>query len=207
LSNVGIPITDRMSENGNTTTEIDPTPRSELQGVLVGPEPTHGDSTALSEDPPRPGRPTKYCPEVVKIICEAISDGVPHKHAASLAGISVDTFCEWKKRFPEFSEAVQEAIASGIHQRLKLVKGAAECGDVKAAQWWLEHVVPEHFARNRIEHAGQVGLSVEPKMDEQTLQRLRHAYRLRFRAEVAEELREEMRKSNTLTSGSGAVIQ
>ncbi len=97
------------------------------------------------------GRPSKYSPKTVKAICAAIADGLPNKFAAAMGGISQDTFCDWQRRFPEFSEAVERATARGVHARLKIIKAAAEGGDVKAAQWWLEHVMPEHFARNRIE--------------------------------------------------------
>ena len=76
---------------------------------------------------------------------------MPFKYAAAIGGISQDTFCDWQNRFPEFSEAVERAMALGILARLKIIKAAAVKGDVRAAQWYLEHVFPEHFARNRIE--------------------------------------------------------
>ena len=96
------------------------------------------------------GRPTKYCPEVVETICEAISDGAPFKYAAAIGGISIDTFCQWRKKFPEFSEAIEAAVAEGVHARLKIILEAAEEGSLKAATWWLEHVMPEHFSRNSV---------------------------------------------------------
>ena len=98
------------------------------------------------------GRPTKFGPRVVAAITGAIADGVPFKFAAALGGISHETFCQWQRRFPDFSEAIQEAVARGVKARLGVIKAAARNGDVKAAQWWLEHVMPEHFARSRIEH-------------------------------------------------------
>ena len=106
----------------------------------------------------RRGRPSKYRPSTVSKICSAIADGLPFKFAVAFGGISTDTFCEWQNRFPEFSDAIEKATARGILARLKTIKLAAEKGDVKAAQWWLEHVQPEHFAKNRIEvsHQGSV---------------------------------------------------
>ena len=197
-------MTDR---NGNAA-EIDPT-RLEPQ-IVVPPEPTpsvsgNGSSTALGEDRPRPGRPTKYEPSVVRTICEAVADGMPFRLAADLGGISPDTFYTWKKEYPEFSDTIQEARAKGVQARLKIITAAAEKGDVKAAQWWLEHTLPEHFARNRIEHAGQV--SVQAKPSSVTTEYLREAWKRCIRAEVTAEVREEMRKSNALTSGSGAVVR
>ena len=106
---------------------------------------------------PRIGRPSKRIPKVVKAICSGISDGLPLKYAAALGGISHETLCQWQRRYPDFSEAIQKAMANGIAARLKIIAGAAQT-DYRAAQWWLEHVFPEHFARNRVEvkHEGSV---------------------------------------------------
>jgi hypothetical protein len=104
------------------------------------------------------GRPSKYNPATTKKICDAVADGTPLKYAAAVGGISHETLCQWQRRYPEFSDAIQNAIGKGIQARLKLINTAAELGDVRAAQWWLEHVVPEHFAKTRIqlEHIGQI---------------------------------------------------
>lgn len=99
---------------------------------------------------PRGGRPTKYTAKAVKKICDAISDGTPFKHAAAVGGISYETFCQWRRQFPEFSDAIEEATGRGVHSRLKLVLASAESGNVRAATWWLEHVLPEHFSRNSV---------------------------------------------------------
>ncbi len=103
----------------------------------------------------RAGRPTKYTRKVVRVICEAIASGVPYKFAAAIGGISEDTFHEWRRTIPAFSESIEAAVAEGIQARLFLIQAAADKGDVKAAQWWLEHVLPEHFAKSRVEVAHQ----------------------------------------------------
>jgi hypothetical protein len=51
--------------------------------------------------------------------------------------------------------------------------------------------LPEDFARNRIEHAGQVGVSVEPKPREIAMERLREAYKRRYGREFVNGLRED----------------
>lgn len=107
------------------------------------------------------GRPSKYSLKLTHEICEAISDGTPFSYAAAIVGISYETFCQWRKRYPEFSDAIEAAKARGIRARLQLIVKAAESGDVAAARWWLEHVVPEHFARNRVELAHNLNGSVE----------------------------------------------
>jgi len=109
-----------------------------------------------------------------------VADGLPFRFAAALGGISADTFYEWKKEFPEFSDAIQKALAKGIRERVKVINAAAKRGDVRAAQWWLEHVVPEDFARNRVEHARRVEVPVEPKPSVLTLERMCEAYQRRY---------------------------
>jgi len=104
------------------------------------------------------GRPTKRTPATMRKICRGIADGLPNKYAAAAAGISYETFCKWQAEFPDFAGAVQQAVASGIRKRLAQIKRAGDEGDWKASAWWLEHVVPEHFALTRIqlEHIGQI---------------------------------------------------
>lgn len=108
--------------------------------------------------PQRTGRPTKRTPFVTRKICRGIAEGLPFKLAAATAGIAGETFAAWRRDFPEFNEAVERAIAAGIKSRLNQIKKAGDEGDWKASAWWLEHVVPEHFARSRIDvaHIGQV---------------------------------------------------
>jgi hypothetical protein len=107
------------------------------------------------------GRPTKYNHRVTQKICAAISDGTPYIYAAAIGGISYETFCQWRKKYSDFSDAIEAAKALGILARLQLIVNAAESGDVAAARWWLEHVVPEHFARNRVELDHSVRSSVQ----------------------------------------------
>lgn len=97
------------------------------------------------------GRRTKYTADRVRKICRGIADGLPMQYAAARAGIAAETFHSWRRQFPDFDQAVQEAIAKGINKRLAQIQAAGDAGDWKAAAWWLEHVVPEHFARSRIE--------------------------------------------------------
>ncbi len=104
------------------------------------------------------GRPTKRTPGVTRKICRGIAEGLPFKHAAALAGIASETFQAWRRDFPEFNEAVEHALAAGIKSRLNQIKKAGDEGDWKASAWWLEHVVPEHFARSRVDvaHIGAI---------------------------------------------------
>lgn len=72
---------------------------------------------------------------------------------------------------------VEQARAKGLAARLAVVSHAMESADesvaLRASTWWLEHVFPEHFARNRLEVtgadgsplAGVVAIMLPPKAD------------------------------------------
>jgi hypothetical protein len=153
-------------------------------------------STGVSKPKQHGGRPTKYSPATVRAITDAVADGMPYRLAAALGGISIDTFHEWQKRFPEFSDAIKRALARGVHERLKLIKAAARKGNVRVAMWWLEHVLPGDFALTRVERPGVVDISVKPEISEDLFQRMHEAYKKKVRREIEEEMRQANSKSN-----------
>jgi len=107
--------------------------------------------------PPKPrGRPTIRTAEVAGRICEAVGRGVPFTYAARLAGIAYSSLAEWRNSDEVFRAQLEEAIALSVEARLKTIRDAADM-DWRAASWWLEHVLPESFARNRIEVTGADG--------------------------------------------------
>lgn len=55
------------------------------------------------------GRKSKYTPEVVKIITDALSGGATIKDAIARAGISYDAYYDWYNAKGEFCEAVTRA--------------------------------------------------------------------------------------------------
>lgn len=106
----------------------------------------------------KPGRPTKYVPATVRKVLRAIERGLPLKLAAAHGGIAFETFTVWRARYPDFAQAVEQALAKSVRYHLSVIESAASQGDWKAAAWLLEHRYPEHFAKSRVElaHVGQV---------------------------------------------------
>jgi hypothetical protein len=109
----------------------------------------------------KPGRPSKLTRATRRRILSSISRGVPFVHAANGAGISYQTFLNYRRDRPDFEEAIAGAVAKGIEARLKVVHDALSSPDeavrLRAACWYLEHTAPEHFARNRVEVTGKDG--------------------------------------------------
>lgn len=91
------------------------------------------------------GRPTKCTPEVVELVCEALALGVSWAAAAAHAGLDEATLTLWKQRgnegeepfFTFLTEATRARDAAEVRMA-RIVIQAAEDGDAKAAQWWLE---------------------------------------------------------------------
>lgn len=69
-------------------------------------------------------RITKYTPERIEKIISAISKGKTYKDASKLAGINPDTFFDWLKNKPEFSDAVKMA-------------------EKQYGEWYNEHIVKD----------------------------------------------------------------
>lgn len=93
------------------------------------------------------GRPTKYIPETVDKILEAVKLGAPLTHACNYAGVSFETFNEWRKRYSEFSERLKEAEGHAVKGWLDKIEAAASSGNWQAAAWKLERRYPHDFGR------------------------------------------------------------
>lgn len=107
----------------------------------------------MSAKPKRNGRPTVQTPARAKIICNALARGLPFVHACAIAGISGQTFSDWRRRDSAFQLQIEEAIARGVEARLKKIEEASAAGDWRASAWLLEHCPGsfEHFAKTRVQ--------------------------------------------------------
>ncbi len=114
-------------------------------------------------------RPTKLTPEVQARLVHAISVGASYKDASAYAGISYQTFLNWRKRalkivermeklddepeevadpFVEFFDRIKRAQGEAAVKWLTAINKAAH-RDWKAAAWSLERRYPESYGRPR----------------------------------------------------------
>lgn len=129
-------------------------------------------------------KPTKLTPNVQEKICSAIADGNTRTIAAALSGIAESTFYKWMAqgrearsgRFKEFYEAVKQAEAFAIADRISRIRKAGKDGDWKADAWWLERTQPETYGRKVITadltHSGEVSHSHDIDTTNEIEQRL-----------------------------------
>lgn len=101
-------------------------------------------------------RPTKYNDQTVSAIVQALSMGATYELAAQYAGITYETFNQWSKTKPAFSEAVKKAEGEAVVKWLAKIEKAASDGNWQAAAWKLERRYPREYGRQVIEHAGSL---------------------------------------------------
>src|SRR5256885_101069 len=91
-------------------------------------------------------RPSKLIKRTADRLIEAISKGATYDLACKFAGISFQTFLNWRERaqsensgmFVELFERLERAEGEAAARWLSVIDNAANEGDVKSAQWLLE---------------------------------------------------------------------
>lgn len=106
-------------------------------------------------------RPTKYTPDAVDRICEAIRLGATYELAAGYGGVTYETFNTWRQEKPEFSAQVKAAESVGAIGWLQKIEAAAD-ESWQAAAWKLERRFPGDYGRTVVDqkHSGQVDLAI-----------------------------------------------
>lgn len=105
------------------------------------------------------GRRSKYTPETVAKIVEAIKLGATYELAAGYAGISVDTVARWQAQYADFADKLREAEGRSAVMWLAKIEAAANI-DWKAAAWKLERRHPQAFGKSvqdiNVTHSGTI---------------------------------------------------
>lgn len=97
---------------------------------------------------PGPKAPSKYTEDNRKRIKELLELGLNYKDVCLAIGISEETFSEWRKKYPEFSELVDVANAKVKEIALKSLR-VGEMRDWKAAAWRLERRWPDEYKEKK----------------------------------------------------------
>lgn len=94
------------------------------------------------------GRPSKLTEEIKIEIKRLIELGLNYKDVCESVGIAEETFIQWRKKFPEFSELVAKANAKVKEISLKSIR-VGELKDWKAAAWRLERRWPDEYKEKK----------------------------------------------------------
>lgn len=111
--------------------------------------------------PARPGagRPTKYSPEVVKQITDALRGGNTRRAACAAGNISQETFARWLADNADFMDAVEKAEGEAELRNLAVIQDATKT-TWQAAAWWLERKHKAEWS-SRVEQTGADGSPVK----------------------------------------------
>jgi len=101
---------------------------------------------------------SKYTKERVQKIVDALHAGDGRVRAVNKAGIAYDTFMEWLRNKPEFSEAIKKAEEVGDDKIKDICKRRIiEDSSWQSAAWWLERNFPDQY-KNRTDNTHRIGL-------------------------------------------------
>lgn len=99
-------------------------------------------------------RPNKYDTHVAPRLTEIedwVRNGATNKEIAQRLGISIDSFCEYQKIFPEFSEVLKktrDAVDGDVENALLQ---AALSGNTTAQIFWLKNRRPRQWRDKQAE--------------------------------------------------------
>lgn len=103
-------------------------------------------------------RPSKYEPERVKRIVDALRGGCSRRDAYEYGGIDHQTFNNWLSRYSSFSQQVVDAEAQAAVMHTANIAKAAKEGDWKASLEWLKR-------RRRDEWGDNLTLSTDRRVE------------------------------------------
>lgn len=83
-------------------------------------------------------RPSKYTPETVKKILDALAAGNTRKASAQYAGVGENTLGDWLRRYRDFRDAALQAEGQAEVSHVANIMQAARSGSVMASMFWLE---------------------------------------------------------------------
>lgn len=105
---------------------------------------------------------SKGNPETIAAILEALSTGAPHYLAAESAGVSRETWEQWRKQDSELNRLAQQARIGNLTAQVQVLHKAGQRGDWKASQALLK-AAPEtkdYFAEDTKPTAIQFVLNI-----------------------------------------------
>lgn len=89
------------------------------------------------------GRPTKYNPDELEHVTQLCMLGATDDELADFMGVHRDTIYEWKKKYPEFTDAIKKGREYADIEVAKSLFSKACSGDVTAMIFWLKNRRPD----------------------------------------------------------------
>ena len=103
------------------------------------------------------GRPTIMNEATISKLKEGFAQGFSVRNACTWANINQDTYFEYCKKHPEFSEQCKTLQQKPLLKAILVINKALNEGDVNTAKWYAERKAKDEFSlKTETEHSGQI---------------------------------------------------
>ncbi len=124
----------------------------------------------------RPNGRTAYSPEIMQPVYEWIAKGVSPSGAATKCGISRQTLSDWRQRYPEVEEQIEQSVGEhkcDIADRLRACQTKWGTPDPKALELECRRY-PEYSQHQTIETTQTLTMTVQVQVQSVKLASARH---------------------------------
>jgi transcriptional regulator with XRE-family HTH domain len=114
----------------------------------------------------KPGRPAKYSDDDIASRIGAIAawkrNGLTDKEICGNLGISQETLCQYKHKYPELAEALKASRDEANAQVENALHKSALSGNIAAQIFWLKNRKSSDWRdKQDIEHSGKLDLTID----------------------------------------------
>ena len=103
------------------------------------------------------GRPTIMTDSTLAKLKEGFAQGFSVRNACIWADISQDTYFNYCKKYPNFSEQCKTLQQKPLIKSILVINKALNEGDVSTAKWYAERKAKDEFSlKTETEHSGQI---------------------------------------------------
>jgi len=103
------------------------------------------------------GRPTIMTDSTLVKLKEGFAQGFSVRNACIWADISQDTYFNYCKKYPRFSEQCKTLQQKPLIKSILVINKALNEGDVSTAKWYAERKAKDEFSlKTETEHTGEI---------------------------------------------------
>ncbi len=103
------------------------------------------------------GRPTLMTESTIAKLKEGFAQGFSVRNACIWADIGQDTYYDYCKKFPEFSDQCKTLQQKPLIKSILVINKALNEGDISTAKWYAERKAKDEFSlKTETEHSGEV---------------------------------------------------
>jgi hypothetical protein len=100
----------------------------------------------IKKEAEKTGRPTTMTPETINKLKEGFAQGFSVRNACIWADISQDTYFNYCKKNPRFSEQCKTLQQKPLIKSILVINKALNEGDVSTAKWYAERKAKDEFS-------------------------------------------------------------